>query len=97
MQVGAKAESGYNLALTKVLTDGRHVFLLEVGTPAGEEVLAEIPHQQALPEDLARAKSVLAPTAASMARNGGERRQGSAAAPSAASALGRRGRTLSHQ
>ena len=42
MGTGPKAEKGYDLALTEILDGGRHVFLVETGSKAGEAVLAEL-------------------------------------------------------
>ena len=42
MGTGPTAESGYDLALTEVLEDGRHYFVLDVGTDRGAELLADL-------------------------------------------------------
>jgi ferredoxin len=68
MDAGPKAESGFDLALTEIITVGRQIFLLEVGTEDGAHVLTEIPHSQAGTEDIAQAAAVVARTAASMGR-----------------------------
>jgi ferredoxin len=68
MDAGPKIKSGFDLALTEIVTGERHVFLLEVGTEPGAQVLAEIPHEPAQDEDIAQAEAVLARTAASMGR-----------------------------
>lgn len=68
MDTGPKAASGFDLALTEMITAGRHVFLLEVGTETGAQVLAEIPHEPAQTDDVAQAEAILARTAASMGR-----------------------------
>jgi ferredoxin len=68
MDTGPKAQSGFDLALTEIITRGRHVFLLEVGTELGAQVLSEIPHESAQAGDIAQAEAVLARTAASMGR-----------------------------
>ncbi|HXW59093.1 MAG TPA: 4Fe-4S dicluster domain-containing protein [Solirubrobacteraceae bacterium] len=47
MGTGPTAESGYDLALTEVLEDGRHYFVLDVGSPRGAELLGEVPHARA--------------------------------------------------
>ena len=47
MNTGPKATSGFDLALTELLQDGRHYFLVEVGTVRGAEILSAVPHQQA--------------------------------------------------
>ena len=47
MNTGPKATSGFDLALTELLQDGRHYFLVEVGSVRGAEVLSAVPHQPA--------------------------------------------------
>ena len=42
MGTGPTAESGYDLALTEVLEDGRHYFVLDAGSERGAELLAEV-------------------------------------------------------
>ena len=42
MGTGPKATEGFDLALTEVLDDGGHCFLVEVGSERGAEVLAEV-------------------------------------------------------
>ncbi|MCC6777728.1 MAG: 4Fe-4S dicluster domain-containing protein [Hyphomicrobiales bacterium] len=69
MNTGPRAESGFDLALTEILTREAHVFLLEVGSTAGKEVLAHIPHAAAEPDDIALADAVIAQTAANMGRS----------------------------
>jgi ferredoxin len=46
MGTGPRAEAGYDLALTELL-DGGHRFVVEVGTPAGAEILAAVPNRPA--------------------------------------------------
>ena len=47
MDTGPRATSGFDLALTEVLEDGGHRFVVEVGSERGAEVLAELPHRDA--------------------------------------------------
>ena len=68
MRTGPKAESGYDLALTELLRPPAHEFLVEAGSGAGTEVLAEIPRRPAQPADLEAAAAVVARTAAHMGR-----------------------------
>ena len=42
MDTGPRATFGYDIALTEVIEDGRHYFLVESGSEAGAEVLAEL-------------------------------------------------------
>ncbi|HRY09031.1 MAG: 4Fe-4S dicluster domain-containing protein [Actinobacteria bacterium] len=58
MDTGPKPTGGYDIALTEIL-DGEHRFLAEAGTPAGEEVLAEVPAQPADYDDVAAADEVI--------------------------------------
>ena len=68
MNAGPRAQSGYDLALTELLA-GEHRFLVEVGTPRGAALLAELPHRAAEPDDQAQATAVVTQTAASMGRH----------------------------
>jgi ferredoxin len=51
MGTGPRAEAGYDLALTELLDDGGHRFLVEVGSERGAEVLAEAPSRPATAAD----------------------------------------------
>ncbi len=68
MNTGPKAASGFDLALTEILQDGRHYFLVEVGTELGEEVLRELSHQPAQEADRVAAETIVAKTAQQMGR-----------------------------
>jgi len=68
MNTGPKAEAGFDLALTELLTGGEHLFLTEAGTDAGQALLAELPHRAATQGEIEAAKAVVARTAASMGR-----------------------------
>lgn len=68
MDTGPRATSGFDLALTELLDDDGHRFLLECGTDEGRAVLAEVEHRSAAAADIAAAEAVTARTAASMGR-----------------------------
>jgi sulfhydrogenase subunit beta (sulfur reductase) len=68
MNTGPKADAGFDLALTELLEGGDHRFLVEIGTERGAEVLAEVPHRDPEPADIALADEVVERTAASMGR-----------------------------
>lgn len=68
MNAGPKVESGFDLALTELISPEAHAFLVEAGSREGAEILAELPSRAAAPEDLAAAEAVSAHTAASMGR-----------------------------
>jgi ferredoxin len=69
MNTGPQAAAGFDLALTELLADGEHRFLLEAGTGAGRALLAELPHRAATPDEIEAAGAVVARTAASMGRH----------------------------
>jgi sulfhydrogenase subunit beta (sulfur reductase) len=47
MGTGPVADRGYDLALTEVLGEGRHYFVVDVGSERGSDVLDEVPHADA--------------------------------------------------
>ncbi|HET9655422.1 MAG TPA: 4Fe-4S dicluster domain-containing protein [Kineosporiaceae bacterium] len=54
---GPRPTRGFDLALTEIL-GGEHRFLVEVGSPAGSELLAGVPARPASPADLSAADRV---------------------------------------
>ena len=68
MGTGPRVSSGFDLALTEVLTPERHYFVVEVGSERGAGVLAELPHREATPEEQQAAEAVVTQTAAQMGR-----------------------------
>jgi ferredoxin len=67
MGTGPKAEAGYDLALTEIM-DGEHRLLVEVGSDRGAEVLAELPHRDAVEADLGAAAAAVSGAAGRMGR-----------------------------
>jgi sulfhydrogenase subunit beta (sulfur reductase) len=68
MNTGPVAESGFDLALTEVLAEGHHYFVVEAGSPRGHEVLEDVPHRVALDPDRDAATGVHERTASQMGR-----------------------------
>jgi ferredoxin len=68
MGTGPKASSGFDLALTEVIEDGRHYFTIEAASERGAAVVAELPHAEATGQEEAAADEVVARTASSMGR-----------------------------
>jgi formate hydrogenlyase subunit 6/NADH:ubiquinone oxidoreductase subunit I len=68
METGPKASSGFDLALTELLEDGAHRFLVEIGTDRGAKVMGEVVHQPAETEEIERGDRIIERTAASMGR-----------------------------
>jgi sulfhydrogenase subunit beta (sulfur reductase) len=69
MQTGPQATCGFDLALTEVIEDGRHYFVVEVGTERGAEVLRELPHRAAQAVEAAAAAQAVARAAGQMGRS----------------------------
>jgi len=57
MNTGPKVTSGFDVALTEVLDDKGHWFLVEAGTELGTQVLGEISHREASEEERIIAES----------------------------------------
>ena len=68
MNTGPKAGTGFDLALTEILEDSRHYFVVEIGSDAGAEVAKGLPLAPAKPADTAAAERVVAQTASQMGR-----------------------------
>jgi sulfhydrogenase subunit beta (sulfur reductase) len=59
MGTGPRAEQGYDLALTEIVSTGEHRFVVEAGTDRGAEVLAELQTSPVSPEDERAANEAL--------------------------------------
>lgn len=68
MGTGPRPDAGYDLALTELLDGGPHRFVVDVGTPRGEEILAEVPTRPAPADDLRAVDDVVAWSADHMGR-----------------------------
>ena len=68
MGTGPRADKGFDLSLTELLDGDRHYFVVEVGSQAGADVLAGVPHRDASAEEIQRADRLLADTALHMGR-----------------------------
>jgi ferredoxin len=69
MGTGPRAEAGFDLALTELIADDRHEFLVETGTEAGAAALEGLPRREASEADIRCADAVVAQTASSMNRH----------------------------
>jgi len=68
MNTGPVAQEGFDLALTEVMQDGGHYFVVQIGSERGAAVLADVPHSEATEASVAAADTVHARTAAQMGR-----------------------------
>ncbi len=69
MGSGPRAEDGFDISLTELIDNNRHVFLVEAGSEQGAEVLQRIDRSSASEADLSRADAVVSATAAAMGRD----------------------------
>jgi sulfhydrogenase subunit beta (sulfur reductase) len=68
MNTGPKVAGGYDLALTEVVAEREHRFVVEVGSEEGRALLAGLPQRDATQADAAAADAVVASAAARMGR-----------------------------
>lgn len=69
MGTGPRAEGGYDLALTEIVGNGEHRFVVQIGSDAGREVLANLEHRQATDEDKRLAQAAVDSAAAAQVRH----------------------------
>jgi ferredoxin len=69
MGTGPQAGPGYDLALTEMTGEGMHRFLVDVGSPAGADMLANVPVRPADDATAGRARSAVAEAAGRMGRS----------------------------
>ena len=59
MHTGPRAHEGFDLALTEVRDENDHYFVVERGTPLGDQVMTDVPHREAEQAETARAHELL--------------------------------------
>lgn len=69
MGTGPKATIGFDLALTEVLSDDDHCFVIEIGSELGAVVMGSVPHQVAGEQHKKTVAAISADTAAQMGRS----------------------------
>ncbi len=69
MDTGPQVRQDFDLALTEILDDERHVFLVETGTETGTALLAKLEARPATDDDVAEARRIVERTAESMQRS----------------------------
>jgi len=68
MDTGPRAETGFDLALTELIENGRHEFLIEIGSAAGAEIARGLPLRPAAESDLTASRDLTSRAAAEMGR-----------------------------
>ena len=69
METGPRVTAGFDLALTEVLQEDRHYFVIQIGTAAGAELFHEVPYREASSEEIERAEHIVKETAEHMGRH----------------------------
>jgi sulfhydrogenase subunit beta (sulfur reductase) len=69
MNAGPKAESGFDLALTEIIENGEHYFVVQIGTDLGKEVLSGLSQEAAGLAQIEKAERIHAATAKQMGRS----------------------------
>lgn len=68
MQAGPRAETGFDLALTEILEENHHYFVVQTGSDRGAQILAALPHRAAFPDEIQAAQRITDHTARTMGR-----------------------------
>jgi formate hydrogenlyase subunit 6/NADH:ubiquinone oxidoreductase subunit I len=68
MKTGPKTASGFDLALTELIENGRHYFTVDVGSELGDEILKKVAHKNAAKSDETAADSAVTRAASQMGR-----------------------------
>ena len=68
MKTGPKAQAGFDLALTEVIEEGQHYFVVEIGTEKGAGILAQIAHRAARAQEQRAADLIVERTAGQIGR-----------------------------
>ncbi|HXP18522.1 MAG TPA: 4Fe-4S dicluster domain-containing protein [Streptosporangiaceae bacterium] len=69
MGAGPGAGPGYDLALTELVGDGAHRFVIDIGSPAGADLLASVPANPADEATAGRARTAVSDAAGMMGRS----------------------------
>ncbi len=68
MKTGPRAVSGFDLALTEIVRNGRHHVVVEIGTRRGEELLSEVRHREASAGEMEEAIAAVREAAEAMGK-----------------------------
>ena len=68
MNAGPRVEAGFDLALTELIEEGHHLFVMELGSAAGAKLIRDLPYRPATGVEIAAAERVVARTSDQMGR-----------------------------
>jgi sulfhydrogenase subunit beta (sulfur reductase) len=69
MDAGPRVDAGFDLALTELIEEDRHLFVMEVGSAAGNDLLKGLPRRLATEEEIKAAERVIARAKGQMGRS----------------------------
>jgi ferredoxin len=69
MDAGPKVDAGFDLSLTELVEKDRHLFVMEVGTAAGADMVEDLPGRPATEEEIEATEQVVARTKTQMGRS----------------------------
>jgi sulfhydrogenase subunit beta (sulfur reductase) len=69
MKTGPRASQGFDLSLTEITVDGERAFLVEIGSPAGVDVLSALPKREARAAHVAASEAATAKAVSMMGRS----------------------------
>ena len=68
MNAGPRVEAGFDLALTELIEEGHHLFVMELGSAAGAALVRDLPYRLATEVEIAAAERVVTRTRDQMGR-----------------------------
>ncbi len=69
MDAGPKVTKDFDLALTEILDDHRHIFVVEIGSALGKKIIQTVPSMEVTEQDKQAADQIVAETAQHMGRH----------------------------
>lgn len=69
MRTGPRADDGFDIALTELVSADAHEFLVETGSEDGALVMGQVPHRPATKEQIAAAQNAVSAAAGQMGRS----------------------------
>jgi sulfhydrogenase subunit beta (sulfur reductase) len=69
MGTGPQVTAGFDLALTEILQQDRHYFVVQIGSAMGAELFHEVPYREANQEEIEQAECIVQQTSEHMGRH----------------------------
>jgi ferredoxin len=69
MDTGRDVKAGFDLALTELIENAGHLFVMEIGSPEGSNLAANVPHRPATEAEIRAGEAIVTQTRQSMGRS----------------------------